>query len=314
MAVNVRKSTEESGVKMKYTGLANMSVVAVSPTKAVLETFGFTPEKDPAYVTEETIEKNGKNVVIKTARFNFILRLDIDGVDDGVIIQHSIFLKGVIRKSKDEKKIEIIDKFGKSAYVTPEEFKSRNIPFEWIDANSISPALEGQVELITFMRTLAGYLKEDTMVLNDLSPGGDFKNLFKPDDSGFKEIKSDVKECADNKVKFLLGVRTTDDGKVYQDVFPYAIGRPFAKTEYFHRELTKIAYSGSKFMDTRFFGKIDFTKDKPNDDDYRLKEYVDGSSYSNARSDSMPNGYPDSWDVHLEESETVDALDDPFAV
>jgi hypothetical protein len=308
MAIPVRKSTEESGSRTKYTGLANLSVIGVSPSKESLEKIGMNPDKEQIYVTSETV--NDKPLV--TVRFNFILKLEVE--DTPIYIQHSIFLKGKIRKSK-EGKIEMIDKFGKSGYITQDQFKNKQMPYDWIDEKSAAPALEGQVELIQFMRNLAGCQKEDETTLAQLSPGGDFKALFKMDGSGFSEIRKDIKACNENenKIKFLLGVRTTDDGKVYQDVFSYALGRPYAKAEYFHKELKKFSESSSKYLDSRYFGKIDLNRDTPNNDDYQLKVYSEesGSSAANTPSPQInADGYPSVFDEGMV---PAGAEDDPFA-
>jgi hypothetical protein len=59
MAFNPNKSDEKVFREIKlYTGLHNMKVVAINPTKAQLEEMGYKPQNDPVYLTvEEEVKK-----------------------------------------------------------------------------------------------------------------------------------------------------------------------------------------------------------------------------------------------------------------
>lgn len=299
MAIQPRNASDDQGSRNRYTGLTLLKPLCVCPTKAQLAKMGIDVEEEPKYVTVE--EKDGKN--IPRVRFTFLLHKRIgegENAED-LLVNHSIFVEAKARYSKDKEKIECIDKYGKSCFVGIEDFRNKNITYDWVDVPSAKAALIGQSELIYFMRTIAAYKKEDEMLLSDMAVGGDVKSFFKMDGSGLNEIRQDVINISklDNKVKMLLGVRMAEDGKVYQETFNY-VGRTFVKTSHFHKELAKLAKSQSKYLDTRDFGPIDLRRDIPNEEDYRLRIYENSEikkSIDNPEAKEGDNGYPSDWDI-----------------
>jgi hypothetical protein len=54
MGFNPNKSDEKVFKEIKlYTGLGNMKVVAVNPSKDSLEQMGYKPQNDPVYLTKD---------------------------------------------------------------------------------------------------------------------------------------------------------------------------------------------------------------------------------------------------------------------
>lgn len=311
MAIKPRNASEDQGPRNRYTGLTLMKPICVCPTKAQMSKMGIEVDEEPSYFSTE--EKDGKQV--QKVRLAFYLHKKIGEGEsaENLLVQHSIFLEATLRYSNNKEKVECIDKFGKSCFITPEDYKAKNVEYDWIDKASIKAALVGQSELIGFMRNIAAYKKDDQMLLSDLAVNGDLKTLFKPDGSGLAEIRKDVLNISKigNSIRVLLGVKMTDDGKIYQELFPYAIGRSFAKTKYFHNQLVKLSKSSSNYLENRDFGPIDLSSENPKEDDYRLSPYeevkADASNRDSNSAIEGANGYPTEWDTNT-------STEDPFGV
>lgn len=327
MALKPRNASEDQGQRNRYTGLTLMKPICVCPTKVQLSKMGIEVDEEPKYVTVE--EKDGKQTGKVRLAFYLYKKIGEGENAENLLVQHSIFLEGTVRYSNDKEKVESIDKFGKSCFVTKEDFKSKNIDFDWVDKASLKPALIGQSDFVKFMRNIAAYKKEDEMLLSDMAVGGDIKSLFKLDGSGLAEIRNDVLNISKmgNTIKVLLGAKVMEDGKLYQDIFPYAIGRSFAKTSYFHKELIKLSKSKSKYLENRDFGPIDLSQEIPNEEDYRLRIYeekkADTPMNDAPANIEGTNGYPADWDNAgsadnslaevAETSGSADSFIDPFA-
>lgn len=285
MTVKINNSDEsQTGGSIKYTGLTTLKPLIVNPTKEQMEKMGMKSEKEPEYIKVE--EKDGKKSY-KT-RLTFFLTKKI-GEGEGahnLIVSHSVFLEPKPNYNKKGDKVEVIDKFGKSSYISVDDYKSKNIPYDWLDKASIKVAYVGQAQLINFMRAIAGSSKEDETVIEDFCAGGSVKSLFDPSGKGLSELKKDIFAISktDNVVKLLLGVRVTDDGKIYQEVFNGVIGRPFFKTQMFHKELKRTAEYSNDWLSKRDFGPIDLDRETANEEDYRLRVYDESSNESSSSS------------------------------
>lgn len=230
MAFASGKESTEAGVIKRYIGVAPSFVLAVNPNKAKMsEVLNITVEDEPNYVGE--IDVNGTKVA--NARISFYLKPDPDKVGMEVSpINMALFIRNEYKYNKDKTKVQVIDKYGRTAWVTIAQAKQHEVPVysngpAKIDAG-YRPAYVGEEELISFLKCYLNIPNVDvynnktgewTTAANPSECEASLDNIpsyFKGD---FTEIRNIIALQPNNKVKVLYGVRTTDEGKQYQAVF-----------------------------------------------------------------------------------------------
>ena len=226
-----RESTEGSAVK-RYIGVAPVFVISVNPSKEELEKiYGVEIEKDPEYLGE--MEVGDDKHKVSNLRFDFIVKTDAAKCGIEFTTKVALFLRNEIRYNKAKTKCQVIDKYGRTTWVTSEQLKGHVIPLDkngnplQIDAD-YRPAYEGEENLTNFIKAylnipnpmsyVNGKWVENTKVKAEececrLEHISDY---FKGDIS---EIKGITTFQPNNKVKILFGVRNTDDNKQYQAAY-----------------------------------------------------------------------------------------------
>ena len=212
-----------------------MLVKGVNPTKEELEKFyGRDIENAPEYIG--VAEVNGEQV--PQVRLDFLVEADPDkyknaeGQPIGLKSRVTLFLRKAHRVSSAGK-MQIIDKYGRTAWATPQEIEAKQIPVYSngkpanIDAD-YRLAYNGEEDLIKF---LIAYLNipscqryvNGEWVMNDASKLSDSEAMLEHIDDYFKgdvkELKNILSYQPNNKVKVLFGVRTAEDGRQYQTVY-----------------------------------------------------------------------------------------------
>lgn len=235
MAISKGIQSRDTQEFKRYLGVAPMLIKAVNPTKKEHEDLYQTVlEKDPEYVQEKQ-DLEGKSY--KTARISVIFQPDREQIGfDMPYITMSLFLDSRIRYNKDKTKVQVIDKYGKTAWATIEEAKEHKIPLSKSGAplnicSDYRPALTGEEDLMNFIRTylcipepMVWHLESRSFIPNPRVNPEDcecsfdnIQNIFKGD---FSEIKAALALQPENKIKVMLGVRTdTNSGALYQAVY-----------------------------------------------------------------------------------------------
>lgn len=208
----------------KYIGVASVNIVAVNPDNAKLRSFGWSIPLDadePKYVT--TVERDGKQV--PSARVRFLVQIqDIEGKP---IIPLDFWIRPDINLNKEGSKCKIIDSYGRTAWGTSAEVKARAIPQYASGPATIStpykPCHVGEEELVTL---LMKYLNVTPFRIFDRNKNSwvESKNPGKLTIDHWADLcAGNVKELVeyislqpDNRVKVVLGVRSTEDNKTYQ--------------------------------------------------------------------------------------------------
>ena len=123
-------STEGGSIK-RYIGVASVFVLGVNPTKAELEKlYNRTIENEPSYVGETEI--NGEKVA--QVRIDFIVKADPEKYLDSnnqpldFVSKVSLFIRRAYRYNKDNTKVQVIDKYGRTAWVTVEQAEAHEVP------------------------------------------------------------------------------------------------------------------------------------------------------------------------------------------
>lgn len=267
MAIAKGNETKEVSFK-RYTGIGNVNVLAINPTKAELAKLGREVEEEPVYVTE----KDG----VKTIRVTFYVKpIEIDE-----ILTMSFFIRNQRFASKDKGIFQVIDSYGRTAWVTEEQLKNHDIPVYSNGnaasiANNYRPAFSGEDNFTQFVKTYLGIPNLTTYIDGQWVPNpkatpADCEVRFDHVDRWFnndiKEIKDAFAYQPSNTAQVLFGVRTDDQNREFQTFFSDKFFRGIKTTdgkyqsEGFAKELDKIttnpATSG-KYANTEFiFGPL----------------------------------------------------------
>jgi hypothetical protein len=220
------ESTEAVEIK-RYIGVAPVSILAVNPTKKELEKiYNTTLEKEPEYLGEQDVE----GLKVKTVRIDFIVKTDAEKCGVEMVTKIPFFLRDQHRYNSDKTKLQVIDLYGRTAWVTKEQYEKHEIPVYSngpanLDKN-YRPLFVGEEELTKFIKTYLGIPNvmkyvNNTWVLVDNTQDCEarldgIKNYFT---GNYQELKTVIALQPNNKIKALFGVRTTDDNKQYQSVY-----------------------------------------------------------------------------------------------
>lgn len=225
---NGNKSSEGSEVK-RYIGIASVYVLAVNPSKEELEKlYNRTLDTAPEYINKVTVGEDKHEV--ENVRFDFIAKTDKDKCNVDMITKVTFFIRNEFRFNRDKSKVQVIDKYGRTCWVTKEQAKNHEIPVYTNGPANIDkdyrPCYVGEEELTNFIKNylcIPNVMKyvNSTWIMVDNPQECEARlenipNYFKGD---FKEIKSIISLQPENKVKVLFGVRTSDDNKQYQTVY-----------------------------------------------------------------------------------------------
>lgn len=235
MAIAKGTESKEAREFKRYIGVAPVFIKAVNPTKKEHEElFNTTLEEAPNYISE--VKDNDGNFICKSARIQVVFQPDMDKIGfEMPLITMALFIQNRPRVGATSGKTQVIDKYGRTAWATPEELAAHTVPMYSNGPADISsdyrPAYVGEEELIAFVK--AYLCIPDVTVWDDnlkkrvpntkVKPEececrfDNLDNLFKGD---FSEIKDALGFQPLNKVKVLLGVRTDHNtGKLFQSVY-----------------------------------------------------------------------------------------------
>lgn len=230
MAFSSGRESTESGEIKRYIGVAPVFVLAVNPNKVELEKlYNTTIENTPEYINEVEVGEDKHKV--QNVRLDFIVKSDPDkcnGIE--LLSKVAFFIRKEYRFNRDKSKVQVIDKYGRTAWVTIEQAKKNEIPvYKNGPANldkDYRPAFYGEAELTDFIKA---YLNIPNVMRY---ANGSWFMVDKPEDcearlehiadyfkGDFKELRDVISLQPNNKVKVMFGVRTTDDNKLYQAVY-----------------------------------------------------------------------------------------------
>lgn len=268
MAIAKGNETKEVSFK-RYIGIGNVNVLAVNPTKAELAKLGREVEEEPVYVTE----KDG----VKTIRITLYVKpIEIDE-----ILIMSFFVRNQRFASRDKGTFQVIDSYGRTAWVTEEQLKNHDIPVSSNGntisiANNYRPAFSGEDSFTQFVKAYLGipnltvYINGQ-WVPNPKATPADCEVRFDHIDRWFnddiKEIKDAFAYQPGNTAQVLFGMRTDDQNRQFQTFFSEkfykgmkVIDQSRYQADGFSKELDKVnsnpATSG-RYANTEFtFGPL----------------------------------------------------------
>ena len=187
-----------------YTGIHNMKVVAINPTKQKLEEMGYKPQKDPAYIaTEEKIKK---------LRLDFHLH-SVSHTGDKIMTKVVFFLENQFRVNKDGTKSEWINDLGRTAWSAEGSPEDAPTGFTWFKHDTARRSHVGEADLHLFLANWLNIGPDDEAKLDN------FLAVF---DEDYTELQSLLAGNIDNEVRVLLTVRESKYQSVYNKYFDRA--------------------------------------------------------------------------------------------
>lgn len=271
MAFSKGKESTEGDFK-RYIGVGSVFVLGVSPNKETLEKlYERDFENDPEYIKEVEIGEGDNKHTVLQAKVEFIAKFDPasktnNGIED--IVRIPITLRKEYRYNRDKTKVQVIDNYGRTAWVTEEELKNHSTTLQKKDGGTYEanidkdyrPAYIGEENLVKF---LIAYLNIPSTVkrnsdgtfssktgkeLEECAAGiEDISKIFKGD---FSEIREAIALQPNNKLKAVFGVRTVD-GRQFQAVYDTFMKNSINDYSRIDAEL-KQANEEGRYTDTEF--------------------------------------------------------------
>lgn len=245
MAIKANASSQGSDFK-KYVGVASFRVLGVNPTKAELEAFYGREQNEPEYLKDKVDEGDG-NKPYKQLRVSFMIQADdpahVDernkatrecnaALSEPLKTTVSFFIDSRYDYNGDKTKVRVMDKYGRTAWVTVEQAKNHQIPVykngpAKLDAE-YHPCFRGEEALTVFILNylnvtpIETYNRNTGTWIRNPHPEDCEGNLYKIKDY-FKGDISELKEYASmmpaNCIKLLMGVDSDDQGRQFNNVY-----------------------------------------------------------------------------------------------
>ena len=222
----------------KYVGVANMKIIAINPSgKQLSELFGGKQMQDQVY-TKSSISPEGKKITTTTV--SIWLRNDELNITTNV----RFLISDTGSWNKDKTKFQVIDDYGRTAWVTAEEFSLKKKPIssngkEIKISTPYRVCYKGEENLQKFIRAFLGI--KDVMqyknggmkeILDDTTKGilDTVKEKIALGD--IDEIKKSIAlQPQESEIKVMLGVKITEEGKEYQVVSPDVFDFAYSKAQ-----------------------------------------------------------------------------------
>ena len=246
LAISKGSESKETAEIKRYIGIGACKVVGFNPTKAqIKELMGYEPNEEPVYVGTQDID--GKQV--KFARISIVVRTipeKCNGIKTTQML--TFFLRNQYRQSNQKGTYQVGDEFGRTAWATKDVIEKKGKIFYkegTMEANitqNYTPFYAGQAELVDFLikqiniasptnyvngawvMKPADELEKCHCALEKVADyfKGDFSELYNPKYN--PEVENGAEPGAlqlqpNNVIKVLFGIRTSNDGREYQDVY-----------------------------------------------------------------------------------------------
>lgn len=247
------REANDGGVRQVYTGLENFKVISVNPSHEELKKIYGENAKEDKYLLENEVD--GKMY----PQIKMVIYCDNEPEEGEpkISTRPTFWITRAPLVSKEKGTSQYINLFGKTNWMTKEEADQKLEVYERVGANgtyrysgnSSRLALRGEVEFIDFLRNLLNLPSPDKVKdpkeAASMFSMEDWDKMFKGDFSTVKRIL----EGSNNKIGLLLGAKTVDDNKVYQDVFTRQTLRQYGKNsgkyEYLLKELDNAVNNGA---------------------------------------------------------------------
>lgn len=220
MAIAKGRSTEDASGFKRYIGVGNFQILGVNPDKQTLNSWGIMTEKEPEYTG---IAKDKDDNEHRSVRCTFYVK-SVKFPD--FITSVSFFLEERHNYSKDKEKIEVMDIYGNTTWLTADEAKTKRVPADI--SKEFRASYVGEADLINFIRNFLNIpsskdYDESSRTYSLKTNAEDLersecslehiKDYFNGD---FSELNDAIKYQPENQVKLLCGIKSDKDGKLRQ--------------------------------------------------------------------------------------------------
>lgn len=226
MAIKINSSDKEVVKNYSlYTGVIPLCVKAINPTKEqAKQLLSMEMENEPKYL--DMVDNSTKTGTVRRVRLDLWLGLqagksfnylgkngEAKTLDKDFRVKLTFFIQDEdFHSTKNPDKFQVINAYGNSAW-----FDDISVsPFTWFKMEGVRKAKRGEADFYEFLKTWLNVDPKDPVELANLDAilSGDVRELW-----------SYLQMVPNNEVKVLLGVRHTEDGKAYQDVYTRKFGR-----------------------------------------------------------------------------------------
>lgn len=266
MAFSKGSVSTEGATFRRYKGIAPVYVRGINPTRQELSKFyGREIEEEPTYVS--TYQDPNTATQYRQLRIDFLVEVDPKSNDkvmlkneDGTPISLKTRLSFIIidrpNVGSQSGKHQVIDEFGRTAWVTSEQLAAREIPQYSNGPASITSnyreAYVGEEALTSFLIAYLNIPSPTVYNTNELKPADEltdslarFDNISKWFSGDVTEIKQAIASQPNNKVKVMFGIRMADNGNTYQSIYNRSFARNSTSSyTRFEREIRDLKNGG----------------------------------------------------------------------
>lgn len=283
MAFGTGSESKEGTPFDKYVGVAPFFVLGVNLSKddmkALYPERNYDKDFDYAYSKEGEAKGTFVTFLLQTNKEHAICQAVSTPNGGGVDFNSraSYLIKDEIYMNKDKNKVQVINDYGDTIWMTSDEFKAKTLPEYAVKQGYITtgmrPAYVGEEELIKFLKTYINipnsrnYKKDEgwsAKVGADLEQaicGFSVDEIKKIANGDVSPVRNAVKHQPKNQIKFLCGIRTASDNKEYQEVCT-RIPIKFAVTDYKNVDVTLQAMKDNGAYANSNFGVFPYTLKK----------------------------------------------------
>lgn len=259
MAIKANASSQGASEFKRFVGIGSFRVIGVNPTKEEMEKFyGRSSDKEEPVYLKSKVDENDNNKPYTQLRVCFLIQADDPShipaenkatmecnkaLKEPLKTMVNFFIDSRYRYNTDKTKVQVIDKYGRTAWVTIEQCKNHQIPVysngpAKLDAG-YRPAYIGEAELTEFIDNylnitpIDSYNKNTGQWITNPNPEDcegwleDIKEYLKGNISSLKEYCGYM---PDNCIKLLLGVEPDDQGRLNSNVYTRMTARNGAKS------------------------------------------------------------------------------------
>ncbi len=226
----------ENARRPHYIGILLAYVESINPTDAERIQMGLlTPEMLESGKVKPVSyqEEDGRH------RIDFWLKGKDENGND-VRARHSVFVANEDARASGSGNVQVINTSGKTAYIPQAAFDQGQSPYDWFSA-PYHRARTGESDLVQFINAWTNKKADAAAVPLD------FAATCKGNLKGLHQILASDKA---SYVKVMLGVRTADDGRRYQNVFSRVVMPAWMGSyEKLHKELANYLHNATSRND-----------------------------------------------------------------
>ena len=252
----------EGFVNKLYTGVENFRVLSINPNHEALKGIYGEKAKEPNYIS--TDEKGNRQ-----ARIDVYVDNEAKEGEPAIKTKLTFFVTETEKISQGGDKKLFINAYGQTAWLPLDGSIPENM--QWFDTDGMRTANGGEENLIGFIRNLLNLTSvAKAKVKADAASQfsvGDWNSMF-----GGTFTSVQAAGVSPNKIGLLLGVKTVDNGKMYQDVYTRNTLRQWAK------ESGNFDYLRDSVTDAQSNGA--YSKTVFGSGDYKLREFTAGEAPS----------------------------------